>query len=120
MKKTIFITKLMILFTFLGIVIYDIFMATNGFSGDTISEVTLNASFMIGFIPYACGVLMSHLFWQDNTPKRKHLPAIKLISILVGAGLIFSVIQYFTNITPFIFFMCGIPFGKIFWFQHKQ
>jgi hypothetical protein len=49
----------------IGLIVWDIFMATNPIQGDTISEIVLNFAFSNPSIPFAFGCLMGHLFWPQ-------------------------------------------------------
>jgi hypothetical protein len=47
---------------------WDIYVAANKDSGDTISEILLWTS-QRPILPFAMGVLMGHLFWPQNRSK---------------------------------------------------
>lgn len=48
-----------------GLIIADIFWATNDVEGDTISEVILKYARKYTVIPFLFGVLMGHLLWPQ-------------------------------------------------------
>jgi len=58
------ITKVVIITVFVGIIIFDIFMATNKVSGDTVSEVIWQTIKTEAWIAFLAGFICGHLFWQ--------------------------------------------------------
>lgn len=45
---------------------WDIYVAANSSSGDTISEITLGFAQKHPVVPFALGVIMGHLFWPQK------------------------------------------------------
>jgi hypothetical protein len=45
---------------------WDIYVAANAHSGDTISEIVLAASIERPIIPFVLGVVCGHLFWPQT------------------------------------------------------
>ncbi len=47
-----------------GAIVYEIVALANRRPGDTISEIVWDATTKRPLIPFACGALMGHFFWQ--------------------------------------------------------
>jgi hypothetical protein len=65
--------KITILLVLASIVIlggWDIVVAANSQSGDTISEIVLEASLRRPIIPFLAGVVSGHLWWSQPSGKR--------------------------------------------------
>lgn len=60
------ITIVLILFAIVLLGGWDIYVASNAASGDTISEIILSASLRRPIIPFAAGVICGHLFWPQG------------------------------------------------------
>jgi len=61
--------KITILLILAAIVIlggWDLYVAANAQSGDTISEIVLEASLRRPIIPFVAGVVCGHLFWPQG------------------------------------------------------
>jgi hypothetical protein len=85
----------------LGIAVWigwDLIVATNKTSGDTISEITLVLSQLTPVLPFAVGFLCGHLFGAGDW----RLP---LIDFVKGH--------------PFVPFLLGVPAGMLFWAQTR-
>jgi len=59
------ITKIVIIVAVVGIITYDIVMATNKTSGDTVSEVIWQTIKGNPWIPFLVGFVCGHLFWNS-------------------------------------------------------
>jgi hypothetical protein len=51
-----------------AVLVYDMWVATNGTPGDTISEVVLGASVRYPALPLLVGFVLGHLFWPQALP----------------------------------------------------
>lgn len=47
------------------LIVWDVYVANNTPTGDTISEITLLAASKHPVIPFAFGVICGHLFWPQ-------------------------------------------------------
>jgi hypothetical protein len=47
-----------------GALVYEVVALANRCKGDTISEIVWAATTKRPLIPFACGALMGHFFWQ--------------------------------------------------------
>jgi len=68
--KTADVTKAVLAATVLLLVAYDISVATNTVTGDTISEVIAGWSWRCQTVPFAAGVLVGHLFWPAGYARK--------------------------------------------------
>jgi hypothetical protein len=62
------ITVWFIVALIVSVLVYDMWMATNGTAGDTISEVVLGASVRYPALPLLVGFVLGHLFWPQSVP----------------------------------------------------
>lgn len=62
------LTHWVLVLTAVALVGADIYWATNGISGDTISEVILRFSLQHPAIPFSAGFLFGHLMWPQRLP----------------------------------------------------
>lgn len=60
------ITTVLLLVTIAVLVGWDIYVAANEHSGDTISEIVLAVSLKRPAIPFAVGFVCGHLFWPQS------------------------------------------------------
>ena len=68
-----------------GLAIWDWFVAHNDIKGDTISEISRDISINIYLLPYVCGVVMGHLFWNAPDRERMNLKIITASTAAVAA-----------------------------------
>lgn len=47
-----------------GLVVYELAALANKYEGDTISEILWTVTARRPLVPFACGLLMGHFFWQ--------------------------------------------------------
>lgn len=47
-----------------GLCVYELVTLANRHPGDTISEIVWDATTKRPLVPFACGLLMGHFFWQ--------------------------------------------------------
>lgn len=52
------------------LIAWDIVVAANARSGDTISEVTLGFAMRHPVLPFAIGVICGHLFWPQRLTRK--------------------------------------------------
>ncbi len=115
-------TKLAIWISTAGLIVWDIVVAANRESGDTISEIMLAWSSDLWTIPIAWGVLTGHLMWPDAKPP---LPLWARLTGLIGTGvlgILADILQETAvipdyNVIPIIPVLAGIVLGHFFWPQ---
>lgn len=61
------LTIAILVMTAVVLIVWDIYVAVNGVSGDTISEVVLSFAQKHPVIPFVFGVVMGHLFWPQHS-----------------------------------------------------
>ena len=118
------VTWIIILITVIQLIVWDIFVATNKYAGDTISEIIQSYAFKYTFVPLAFGILAGHFFW----PGESIFPWWQKIIILVFLGsstilvdvyqpCMFNSILKLLHTYPIILFLISIPLGRIIWPQ---
>jgi hypothetical protein len=95
-------------------VVWDVIVAHNAVSDDTISEITRDLSTVIYTIPYICGIVMGHLFW--NAPDRERLN-LKIITASTVGVTIFDLVAMPFPGGNLLFFVVGFGIGAYFWPQ---
>jgi len=60
------ITVILILFAIVILGGWDLYVASNEATGDTISEIVLSASLRRPIIPFVAGIVCGHLFWPQG------------------------------------------------------
>jgi hypothetical protein len=65
------ITLLLILAAIVILGGWDIYVASNEASGDTISEIILAASLQRPVIPFVAGTICGHLFWPQSRKRSR-------------------------------------------------
>jgi len=116
MSKLAFGTKLFIWIAFGVIVVLDLYWASNGVAGDTISEVTKAYSWQWQTIPVAYGVLTGHLFWGHHGPVALRWVRYLGICVLVATLVTLDVVDWL-DVIPIFPVLIGIPLGRLLWPQ---
>lgn len=101
-------------------IIWDIFLATDGVGGNTISEIVKYVSYFAPSLAVLFGYLFGHLFM--NRPI-KAIPYFKFSTSMIILGvliLIAFIISMFVIIQPWIYFVISFPLGGIFWTQRRE
>ena len=114
MSTTARITRALLLAGLAAWIGWDIYVAFNSVTGDTISELTLGWSYTYSVIPYAAGVVAGHLWWPGPRPTNRTLPFLGLaaVSALV-AGFDYDTATLF----PLYPLVTGIVVGHLLWPQ---
>ena len=99
----------------LGLIGWDIIVATNDEPGDTISEIVLPFSTKHSSAPSALGVVLGHLFF----PSRRESPSwsIAALAVLGVAATLLDVFGMIPDITPGIPLAVGAGLGHWLWPQ---
>lgn len=97
---------------------WDIYVASNGVRGDTISEITLAFSRKVITLPLALGVVVGHLLWPTTKPRPGWMSA----SILVAVGVIGIVVDVVghSQVMPALPFAIGALIGHFGWGQREE
>lgn len=96
---------------------WDIYVASNGVRGDTISEIILATSRQIWTLPLALGIVVGHLMWPTTTPRSGWASASILMA--VGAiGIMLDVIGH-PQVMPAVPFAIGALIGHFGWGQRE-
>jgi hypothetical protein len=66
MGLTAKITACIIVGVTIGLIGWDIYVASDGIAGDTISEIMLKVAKDHPIVPFALGVVIGHLFWPQG------------------------------------------------------
>jgi hypothetical protein len=66
MTQTARVTWALIIVAATVLITWDVKVALNDVSGDTISELLLEMAYRNPVLPFAFGVLMGHLFWPQE------------------------------------------------------
>jgi hypothetical protein len=53
----------------IGLIAWDIHLATNPVQGDTISEIILKLAYQHPVLPFIVGILCGHFFWPQRVEK---------------------------------------------------
>jgi len=115
-EKVILFTKIFILVSFTIIVGVDIWLAANGFYGDTISEVTQAYSWRWATIPLAYGVLTGHLFWYIRGSVSWKWGRIICLWVVAAASITLDVVDLY-DVIPILPAAIGVPLGRLGWPQ---
>jgi hypothetical protein len=97
---------------------WDIVVAANATSGDTVSEILLYAATRFTVVPLAAGTLCGHWFW----PVRKIEVGVWRYWALGGVGALALGLDYwapFISIFPVIPFVIGFFLGHWLWPQKR-
>lgn len=114
-----------------GLIFYDICLAANKVSGDTISEITAHYAKRSLFLPIALGILIGHFLWPSSWVVSGW---ITLSSLLVLGGTALGLDLYevfrggiydytmrtipFLRQFPILIFTIGVFIGRLIWPQH--
>jgi Ca2+/Na+ antiporter len=118
--NTKLITSIVMAFVTLGLIGYDIWVAIEPTSNDTISEILGSLSIDLGIVAYAWGVLTSHLLIHRNseTYGTSDVRRYVYLSIASVAALLFSI--YGPTLQPVGYLLFGAISGWAWWPQFKQ
>lgn len=111
--------------TFIGIVVFDIFMAVNGIKGDTFSEIFISAAQRSLLLPVVFGTIFGHLLWSTT---RWEPPVWMTFGVLGVSALIWLGVDVhywlrspkgfeFARQYPIILFCVYLVVGHLFWPQ---
>lgn len=116
--KTKIITIVLLIVTLTLWLVWDVFVATNEAKGDTISELTLYASYLAPFIPAAWGIICGHLFWpmKEITYKWPRIYVMWGYGSAFGAACIFGAVPGNMVSVP-ILFLSHFLIGHFMWPQ---
>ena len=111
--RKITIAFMVVCAVFLGV--WDLYVALNESLGDTISEVTRDASHTVWTIPFVFGVVTGHLFWNRKTPGTKNLKGLWVATGMVALRDMAGVpVIYYGNL---ILLAVGFMLGALWWPQ---
>lgn len=128
-SRIIMWTKIVLILFLFGLILYDVFVATNEYRGDTISEVTLwlvlrslTASAILGYVA-------GHLTWPSK--KRRPVKVVMVINIILFAAVLCIDILVWSEILKFwvldflrqwppITFLVFYILGRILWPQARS
>jgi len=107
-----------ILLVTLGVwLVWDVFVASNGLEGDTISEITRDLSHYLYVIPYALCGIMGHFFWNKPTLEEGRPNRFKLwlvsCAVVFGIGFLIPPAHYMNT----AFAIAGFCMGALLWPQ---
>lgn len=131
MPLTRIITIIALLAIIGGLAFYDVYLASNKTTGDTISEITAHYAKRSLFLPIALGVLIGHFLWPSTLLVSGWITLFSLI-VVGGVALGFDLYEVFkggfydfTMRTipflrqfPIIIFTAGVFIGRFIWPQH--
>lgn len=60
------ITRFILLVVVIALIVFDIFVAADSTTGNTISEVTLSIARKHPVLPFCIGIVCGHLFWPQK------------------------------------------------------
>lgn len=60
------LTKILVVFTAVALVLYDVYAVVAGGKEATISWIVLQWSKVYPIIPFALGVVIGHMFWKND------------------------------------------------------
>ena len=112
------LTKAAILGAAAMLIVWDVIVALNDIADDTISEVVLGWSFRYQSIPFAAGVLVSHLFWPSRRWKpRDQRRAEGWSLVFIAVAFVVIDVTLVGELAPIIPFLPGVLVGKLLWPQ---
>jgi hypothetical protein len=94
---------------------WDVYPALTPELGDTISEAVRDGGAIYYLLPYVCGILMGHFFFNKDDRSSKNLPALWVTCAALAARDLFEVMT-FPGGTP-LSFILGVLAGYIWWPQ---
>lgn len=118
--NTKLITATIVIATILGLIGWDIFVAANTVSGDTISEITLAFAYKHPFVAFALGVLCGHLTWPRRINSDHKWTILVALIIASVATLVVDLSGILPKMIPIIPLAIGIPVGHLLWPQPKS
>jgi hypothetical protein len=116
MSKTARLTKLFIWVVASVAIGLDVYWATNGTPGDTISEITKAYSWKWASIPTAYGVITGHLFWPVFGEVRLKWERIMALWLLAIPIVVADIVDLY-DVIPLIPLAIAIPLGRLLWPQ---
>ena len=89
----------------------DIVLAANSAKGDTYSEIIRDAAHHVATLPWGCGLLMGHWFWNGERVRKwwawpvafASLGVLELLNLVWGLG------------HPLVAFVVGMASGRLAW-----
>jgi len=110
---------------------WDIYLATNSQTGDTISEVVQFWSMRHPIFAYAYGILGGHFFWPGPSFVTVHTTGWQNLGIILCTGVIVVILDLihlktgwfaisFVERWPVVIMLVAVPIGHIFWAQARQ
>lgn len=116
------ITKIIMACAAVVLIGYDIIVAVDHTSGNTISEIMLGWAYRIPLLPYAFGVVLGHLFWPAWQPLV--LPRSLDLTLLGVSGFLLAMATqvglYPKTVTPALPMLAGIIAGHFLWSQKER
>ena len=109
-------TDIIIVASIVCLVLYDIVVATDRVSGNTLSERIRDAAWRMPFYPFAAGVLCGHWFWNGD-PIVAGWPRAAALVIVGVAALIVDRKRLLPPVNPIFALAAGVPVGRILWAQ---
>jgi hypothetical protein len=100
---------------FLVMGIWDIYPSLTPEAGDTISEATRDIGYMFYTLPYVCGIVMGHFFFNKTDRSSRSIPTLWVTTGIFAARDSLQ-ITTFQGGTP-IAFILGVVAGSIWWPQ---
>ncbi len=125
-KGIVWWTKIITVVALVIVLGWDFIVAHNPFSGDTVSEITMQLNLKYLFLPAVLGYITGHLVWPGE--KKRGIPfAIISMVILLGFALGLDVLLYtkiihgqvfnFLRDHPPLVFLPYLILGHFFWPQ---
>ena len=120
MKKTTrIVTGAVIIAAIILIVGYDIFIAIEPTTEDTISRVFLDFATNHPIIPLAFGVLSGHLLWPSANAGEYRPVRLSILAIIGAVVLVLDIIGHIPPIPVELPLFLGIPIGHLCWPQYR-
>ncbi len=96
---------------------WDIYVAVNDVSGDTISEIVLSTGYSHPSLPLALGIVAGHLVWPRERPLFWRKPWTVLLAGSMVLGLLCFEFLFSLRIIPVVPLLPGILLGHWLWPQ---
>jgi len=112
------ITKWVMLVAAVVVLGWDVYVTVNDVKGDTISELLRTWAWKWPTIPFVCGVVLGHLFWNVDRLINKW----RKIYVLWGvcASILAVDILWVENVAPVLPAVLGVVIGHWLWPQPKS
>lgn len=123
-------TRILLIVLAVGLIVYDIVVATNRQTGDTISEVIQYWSMCHPIFAYAYGILGGHFFWPGPSLLTAHITNWQALAITLGTGVVIALLDLihlktgwwvvdFMEKWPITVMLLAVPIGHICWAQAR-